>query len=57
MAKSRVRQSTEATRKNHGRIIKITDRFGEWFYVLLDKDGQFVDKSWDFNRLHSLLWK
>ncbi len=56
MAANSPSEYTVARRKGYGCIIKITDRFGNFKYVLLDNDGQFVQEDLDFNKLNRILY-
>lgn len=44
-------------RKNYGEIIQSTDPFGNVYYVLMDKDGNFVKSSNNYNELHKELYQ
>jgi len=44
-------------RKNYGEIIQSADPFGNVIYVLIDKDGNFVRSSNNYNELHKELYQ
>lgn len=44
-------------RKNYGEIIRSEDKFGNIYYVLIDKDGNFVRSSNNYNELHKELYQ
>jgi len=44
------------SRKGVGKIVKITDHFGSSEYILLDVNGDFIDRDINVNKLHRKLW-
>ena len=44
-------------RKNYGEIIRSEDKFGNIIYILVDKDGNFVRSSNNYNVLHKELYQ
>ena len=44
-------------RKNYGEIIRSEDKFGNICYVLIDKYGNFVRSSNNYNKLHKELYQ
>lgn len=44
-------------RKSNGEIIRSEDKFGNIIYVLIDKDGNFVRSSNNYNELHKELYQ
>ena len=55
-----LREKTVSRRKNHGYIIKFENISAIYnnvdYYVLFDESGNFVERSIDYNRLHSKLF-
>ena len=44
-------------RKGYGKVIKATDCFGNYKYILLDKNEDFVEENHNANILLEKLWK
>ena len=54
------KEKTVSRRKNHGYIVRyenISTVYNDVdYYILFDNDGNFVERSIDYNRLHSKLF-
>ena len=44
-------------RKKYGEIIRSEDKFGNIFYILIDKDGNFIRNSNNYSELHKELYQ
>ena len=44
-------------RKGYGKIIKTTDYFGNYKYILLDNNENFIEENHNANTLLAKLWK
>ena len=52
----KTRTNLVTKRKNYGEIIKTADAFGNIIYVLVDRHGNFVESSNNYNKLHDKLY-
>ncbi len=51
-----IKETVYESRKGVGKIIKITDHFGNSEYILYDMDRNIIDRDTNVNKLHRKLW-